>query len=331
VHWLVACRVTQAHAIRVIPGRPSGNGGNPGLERNGLGSVGARPRRRQPASRHLGGPQVQQQVPPQGAGFGWCTCSTMARPLTCGCSGAPPTWLIWATGTPAAVSRLVWCALGIRGGSCRGWRSGRCGCEHGRGWWRSGDPSITRWPRAGRVREGAAQAVVAGCGHDVAVGGGKGLAGHHRGAGGAVSQRCSAGGVPAGRRGRAARHVCPSGRQTSTWPRPAGPPSARGCAARKRGRRTRQRDPWPPGISRMLRSRLTSGAPGTGPNAEQSEPGPAVPASADRTRRAGRPCAPARTLPPCEVSDSHLSSMIVAGCAVHASAWPTTAGTSASP
>jgi hypothetical protein len=70
MHWLVAYRVTQAHAIRVIPGRPSGKGGNPGLERNGLGSVGARPQQRQPAVRHLGGPQVQQQVPPQGAGLG---------------------------------------------------------------------------------------------------------------------------------------------------------------------------------------------------------------------------------------------------------------------
>ena len=26
-------------------------------------------------------------------------------------------------------------------GEGRGWRSGRCGCERGRGWWRSGDPS----------------------------------------------------------------------------------------------------------------------------------------------------------------------------------------------
>ena len=46
---------------------------------------------------------------------GWCTCPTMARPLTCGCSGAPPTWLIWATGTPAAGEQAGLVRAGVFG------------------------------------------------------------------------------------------------------------------------------------------------------------------------------------------------------------------------
>jgi hypothetical protein len=264
--------------------------------------------------------------------LGWCTCSIMARPLTCGCSGAPPTWLIWATGTPAAVSRLVWCALGL-----------------------FGEGRVEGGDQAGAVANVAGAGGVAGI-HPSRVGQGPAASAKARprpslpaaammwpSAAAKASQGTIVGraepyrsGVrpvayqPGGEAGQPGTSARRAGRRPPGRARP-GLPQLEDVPARKRGRRTRQRDPWPPGISRMLRSRLTSGAPGTGPNAEQSEPGPAVPASADRTRRAGRPCAPARTLPPGEVSDSHLSSMIVAGCAVHASAWPTTAGTSASP